>query len=184
MDDDGDTKTDFPADTGCSSAAGTDEVFCAMEVDPVATIAAPVTSGTLASLHNNLTLSCNGFSDGNDKTYLLQLPELVDSLQIDTLGSTITDTILQLSDTQCATSVACNDDAGGANGYLSVLSLAGVPAGNYAVTVKAYTSSYNGAFKLNVKGTVGKGKSCTGPLFTGNVLKCNAGLTCTAGTCQ
>jgi len=154
-----------------------------MEVDPVATIAAATTSGTLANLHDNLTLDCNSFSDGNDKTYLLPLPELVDTLTIDTLGSTITDTIVQLSDTQCATPVACSDDIGSGN-YLSALALGGVPAGNYAITVKAYTSTYNGAFKLNVHGTVGKGKSCTGPLFTANVLKCDPGTTCTAGTCQ
>ena len=40
IDDDTDMKTDFPADYGCSSAAGTSEVFCASETDPVAVIAA------------------------------------------------------------------------------------------------------------------------------------------------
>lgn len=184
-DDDSDMKKDFPADFGCSSAAGGSEAFCALEKDPVATIAAPTTSGTLAGLHADLTLDCNSTSSGNfDKTYVLELPELVDSLTIDTLGSTITDTILQLSDAQCGTSVACSDDAGGAAHYLSVISLGGVPAGNYAVTVKAYSSGNNGAFKLNIHGTVGKGKSCTGPLFTANVLRCDAGTTCTSGKCQ
>lgn len=186
-DDDTDMKTDFPADFGCSSAAGSSEVFCAMETDPVAVIAAAVTTGTLANLHNDLSLSCNSFSDGNDKTYVLELPVNVDSITIDTIGSTTTDTVLQLSDTQCATSIACNDDAEiGTSPYQSSITVPGLAAGNYAVTVKAYTSdpTYNVAFKLNVHGTVAKGSTCTGTLFTANVLKCETGSTCTAGKCQ
>jgi len=181
-DDDTDMKTDFPADFGCSSAAGTAETFCPTETDPAAVIAAATTSGTLASLHADLGLSCNSFSDGNDKTYALQLPVAVESLTIDTTGSTITDTILQMWDTQCGTSIMCNDDSG--SNYLSSFTVTDVAAGNYAVTVKAYDSTYNGAFKLNVKGTVSKGTACTGALFTAGVLKCKTGTTCTAGVCK
>jgi hypothetical protein len=188
-DDDTDMKTDFPADFGCSSAAGTSEVFCAMETDPVVAITAAVTTGTLANLHADLTLSCNSFSDGNDTTYVLQLPVPVESLTLDTTGSTIPDTILQLQDTQCATSIACNDDIGtGTLPYLSSITASGLAAGNYAVTVKAYTSATTplGPFKLNTHGTVAKGVACTGPLFTANVLKCETGSTCNATThkCQ
>ena len=110
---------------------------------------------------------------------------LVDSLTIDTIGSTITDTILQLSDTQCATSIACNDDAGGAAGYLSAITLGGVPAGNYAVTVKAYSSTENGAFKLNVHGTVGKGKYLHRSAVHGQRAQVRRGpAPAPAGTCQ
>ena len=41
-----------------------------MENDAVATIAAATTTGTLAGLHADLTLSCNTTNSGNfDKTY-------------------------------------------------------------------------------------------------------------------
>ena len=48
---------------------------------------------------------------------MLELPVPVASLTIDTTGSTIADTILQMSDTQCGASIACNDDNG--TNYLS-----------------------------------------------------------------
>ncbi|HSN29148.1 MAG TPA: hypothetical protein VLT45_22825, partial [Kofleriaceae bacterium] len=181
-DDDSDMKTDYPADFGCTSAAASAETFCPTEMDAPVAITAVTTNGTLANAHANLTLSCSSYADGNDLTYALELPVPVDTLTLDTEGSTATDTVLQLSDTQCQTPVACNDDGG--TGNLSLITVGGLSAGNYAVTVKSYGASSNLAFKLNVHGTVAKGTACTGPLFTANVLKCETGSTCTAGKCQ
>ncbi len=180
VDDDGDGLIDFPADFGCSSAAGASEAFCALEVDPVATITAATTTGTLANLHSNLTLDCGFGFGGNDKTYVLKLPVPVESLTIDTLNSTITDTILELWDTQCeAPGIACDDDDPNTGTLLSSITATGVSAGNYAVTVQAYDSTQNGAFHLNVTGTVAKGTACSAALFTANVLHCEAGSSCT-----
>jgi len=182
LDDDADGKTDYPADFGCSSAAGASEVFCMMETDPVAAITAATTSGTLANLHHDLTLDCQS-DTGNDKTYALELPVPVQSLTINTTGSTIADTVLEVWDTQCDTpGIACNDDDSA--GTLSSITLTNLPGGNYAVTVAGFSTTNNGAFKLNVSGTVAKGTACTGTLFTNNVLKCASGSTCTSGKCQ
>ncbi|MDB4959212.1 MAG: cell surface receptor domain protein [Myxococcales bacterium] len=182
LDDDLDMKVDYPLDFGCSSAGGANEVFCSLEVDPVVAITTPAVTGTLAGLHANLTTSCSTFAAGNDKTYVLQLPVAVQTLTIDTLGTVapVTDTVLELWDTQCtAPGVACNDDITPGSNDLSSISVTQVPAGNYAVTVKAYSTASNGAFKLNTHGIVAAGTSCTSPLFAAGVLACPPGKTCT-----
>jgi hypothetical protein len=180
MDDDTDGTTDFPADFGCSSAAGTSEVFCALETDPVVAITAVTMTGTLAGLHDDLALDCPLTATGNDKTYVLKLPVPVEALTIDTHNSTISDTMLEMWDTQCETpGIICDDyDAVGAT-ELAAIALSNVSAGNYAVTVKGYSSADNGAFKLNTHGTVAPGTPCSAALFTANVLKCPTGTTCT-----
>jgi hypothetical protein len=186
MDDDADGKTDFPSDFGCSSAAGASEVFCSMETDPVAAISAATTAGNLTGLHADLTPDC-GFASDNDKTYSLQLPVKVKTLTIDTTGSTVSDTVLELWDAQCTSpGVACNDDIEAGVNDLSSITMSDVAAGNYAVTVKAYDTSTSGAFKLNVKGTLASGTPCGSSLVTAGVLKCDTGLTCsgTPKTCH
>jgi hypothetical protein len=177
-DDDTDMKTDFPADFGCSSAAGTSEVFCSTEVDPVVAITTATTTSTFAGMHANESFSC-GVSD-LDRVFVLELPVSVESLTVDTLNSANTDTVLQISDPQCGTSIACNDDIDIGTNDRSSITLSSVAAGNYAIEVSTYDATTNPGFKVNVKGTVAKGTACTGTLFTANVLKCETGSTCTA----
>ncbi len=183
-DEDTDGLTDFPADFGCRSAAGPSEVFCSVEPNFAGIIAQPTTDGTLAApAAGNYNQSCQS-NTGNDVAYALSLPVVVENLKIDTFGSTIQDTVLSLKDPQCNTQVACNDDA--PPGNLSALTLTNVQPGNYAIQVDSYNANgaNNGPFKLNVRGTVAPGTSCTSPLFASGVLTCVAGTSCTAGTCQ
>jgi hypothetical protein len=66
-----------------------------------------------------------------------------------------------------------------------VVTLTNVPVGNYAIQVDSFGTANNGAFTLNVRGTVAAGTACTSPLFTAGVLVCPTGTTCTAGgVCQ
>jgi len=182
-DDDSDTFTDFPTDFGCIAAGGTTEVFCAADVDFKGVIATPATAGTLATpAVDNFDQSCQS-TTGNDATYALLLPVPVASLVIDTLGSTITDTVLSLKDANCGVELGCDDDSAPGSDFRSVLTLIGVPAGSYAINVDSFSTGNNGAFTLNVKGTVAPGTACTASLFTSGVLVCPAGTTCN-GVCQ
>jgi hypothetical protein len=186
MDDDTDTLTDFPADFGCTAASGTSEVFCPIETTPSTLITTPQTSGTLASpATNNYAQTCAS-STGNDLAYALQLPVPVTTLVIDTIdpsGTTVGDTVVSLWNASCSVSLGCDDD-GDPAGNRSLLTVPNVPAGGYAIQVDGFGTGNNGAFFLNVKGTVAIGTACTSPLFTAGVLVCPTGTACTAGTCH
>ncbi len=193
-DDDADTLTDFPTDHGCSSAAGTSEVFCSIEPTFAGVITMPTTNGTLASpATGNYNLSCQT-NTGHDVALALSLPVAVQQLRIDTVGSTVGDTVLSLRDTTCSTQLTscvgtstacCNDDLSPGVGH-SRLIANNMQPGNYAILVDAYNSNgaNNGPFKLNVEGTVAPGTACTSPLFASGVLVCGGNTTCTAGVCQ
>src|SRR5690606_25494276 len=110
-DDDGDGAIDYPADFGCVAAGGTTEAFCAIESSPPAVITMPQTAGTLAApATDNYEQTCQT-NTGNDLAYALQLPVPVDTLVIDTLGSTISDTVVSLWDASCSLQIACDDDS-------------------------------------------------------------------------
>jgi hypothetical protein len=182
MDDDADTQVDYPADFGCVAAGGTTEVFCAVETTPATLITMPQTAGTLAApATDNYEQTCQA-STGNDVAYALQLPVPVATLVVDTNGSTITDSVLSVWDASCSVQLDCDDDD--STGNWSIITLTNVPAGGYAIQVDSFSSSNNGAFLLNVLGTVAPGTACTSPLFTSGVLVCPMGTTCMAGTCQ
>jgi hypothetical protein len=181
LDDDTDTLTDYPADFGCASAGAMSEVFCTGEPDVAGVITMPTTMGTLAGIADNYDQTCQS-NTGNDTAYALQLPVKVVTLQIDTATSTIGDTVVSLKDASCGTELGCDDDGG--DGLLSLLTVSNVPPGNYAIQVDSFGTTNNGAFALNVKGTVAAQTACTSPLFAAGVLVCPTGTTCTAGKCQ
>jgi hypothetical protein len=184
IDDDLDIAIDFPADSGCTMAGSTSEAFCPAEPEPPVAILTPATTGTLATALDNYDQSCQA-TTGNDTAFTLHLPVRVSSLQIDTIGSTVSDTVVSLWEASCALELACDDDsAPGTAGLRSLLVAQYLPPGNYAIQVDGFSTSNNGAFTLNVKGTVAPGTVCTDPLFTSGVLVCPMGTSCTAGTCQ
>ena len=177
LDDDTDSKTDYPMDFGCSAAGSSSEMFCPTEPDfAMVPISTPSTSGNLASMADNYDQTCYS-TTGNDMAFALQLPVPVASLVIDTEMSTITDTIISLKDASCGVELACDDDSG--TNSLSKMTIPNVPAGNYAIQVDSYSTTNNGAFTLNVKGTVAPMTSCTSPLFAAQVLVCPTGTSCT-----
>lgn len=189
LDQDSDGKKDFPADFGCSSAGGTSEAFCPSETAAPIVITGPTTTGNLiAGNKNDEVIPCHidigSPADGFDVAFALQLPVPVKSLHVDTESSTgLDDTVIELLDTQCSTApLACNDD--GDIDFLSSFDSGALTAGNYALILQGFDSSQTGAFTLTVTGVVGAGQACTDPLFTAGLLSCDAGLTCTAGTCQ
>ncbi len=184
IDEDNDQRTDFPGDFGCNSAGGSTEVFCAADVDFGGLIAAPATTGSMAApAADNFEQSCQS-NTGNDVSYALALPVDVATLVIDTFGSTVPDTVLSVKDANCGLELGCNDDFDPGTDNHSLVTLTNVRLGNYAINVDSFGSSSNGAFKLNVKGTVAAGTACTASLFTAGVLVCPTGTTCSAGICQ
>jgi hypothetical protein len=172
-----DTLIDFPADFGCAAASDTSEVFCMVETDVSSEVAvtAHVTTGTTTGKANDLTPGCSSFSTASDVTVGLQLPVPVVTLVVDTIGSAY-DTVLTMHDTHCAMELGCDDDSGGS--LKSKITLSNVGAGNYSITVDGYSSN-NGAFTLNVLGTVAPMTSCVSPLFVSGVLACPSPTTCT-----
>jgi hypothetical protein len=180
-DNDTDTLTDYPADYACASAAGASELFCTGETDATAVITTKTTTGTTTGKHNDLqpTLCSNSsFSDAPELAYALVLPVPVDTLALDTDGSSY-DTMLYVRDAQCTADIACNDD--GTIFPQSELALTNVQPGAYAVVVDGYNTN-TGNVQLHVQGTVAAGTDCSSPLFTGGanaVLLCPNGTTCT-----
>jgi len=183
IDDDGDTAIDYPADFGCIAAGGTTEVFCGAEADFGGAIAAPATTGTLAGKSDNFAQSCQSMT-GNDMTFALTLPVPVRTLVVDTVGSTIGDTVLSIKDANCGFELACDDDGAPGADARSMIKLGDVAPGSYAITVDGYFMGNNGPFVLNVAGTVAVGTACTSPLFASDVLRCPFGTRCIAGTCN
>jgi large repetitive protein len=187
MDDDADTLIDFPLDTRCPAASFYAENACTPEALPdlKGLITGPTTAGTLAApAAANYSQSCQG-STGNDVTYGLDLPVPVATLVIDTLGSTVGDTVISVWNIACSgANLGCDDDGAPGTDNRSLLTLTNVAAGQYSIQVDGFSSSNNGGFLLNVKGTVATGTACTSPMFAAGILACPAGNTCTAGTCQ
>lgn len=184
LDDDSDTKIDYPMDFGCAAAGGTTEVFCTGEPDvAMNAISTPATMGDITSTADNYDQTCQS-NTGNDMAFALQLPVPVATLLVTTEGSTITDTVISVKDSSCGAQLGCDDDTG--TGNLSSLTLSNVAPGNYAIQVDGYSTSNNGPFTLNVKGTVAPMTSCTSPLFTSGVLVCPGTTTCsgTPKKCQ
>ena len=181
LDDDGDSRFDYPLDFACESAAGTTEVECPVEVDLLGTITAPLTTGTTVGSTNNFTPSCQGSSLG-DRVYMLNLSVPVATLTIDTEGSTgISDSVLMFTNASCGTQIACDDD-GGVQPLMSLITRTNVAAGGYGIVVDTYGFGTAGAYNLNVRGTIASGGSCDDPLVAAGVLSCAAGTTCSAGT--
>ena len=179
VDDDGDMLIDYPADPGCTAASGTTELDCMGETDPILLVTTPTSTGTTAGAANNFTPSCSS-SNAPDRVHMLTLPVTVQTLTMDTIGSAF-DTILHFRDSTCGTSIACDDDSGG--GLRSRIIRTAVAPGTYAIIVDGYSTN-NGAYTLNVTGTVAAGTACTSPLFAAGVLSCAAGTTCNGSVCQ
>jgi hypothetical protein len=100
----------------------------------------------------------------------------VASLTLDTEGSSVSDTQIELWSGTCTTALGCDDDGG--TSLLSLLTVNNLAAGTYAISVAAYSTSSNGPFTLNVHGTIASGSSCESPLVTTGVLACATGTTC------
>ena len=180
LDDDSDGLVDYPADNGCVAASSVFEVFCNGETDPLGIITQPVTNGTTSGATNNFTPSCQTLSN-NDVALLLNVPVPLATLHLDTNGSGMSDTILQLFDSTCGSLIECDDDDS-PSGNLSLIDRVNVPAGQYWVSVDGYSTNV-GTFTLNVSATVAAGQPCTHPLFASGVLTCTG--TCGAnGFCQ
>ncbi len=182
-DDDGDGKIDYANDLSCWAASGNAEAFCNTETDRAQLIYAPTETGTTATAHSNYTAGCGSSGSANDIAFALELPVPVASLTVDTIGSSF-DTILAVTNSACnpAMELGCNDDGAGSQ---SIVTLANVAAGTYAVVVDGYSTN-SGAFTLHTHGTVAAGTDCSAPLFQTGVLACTSGTTCkgTPLTCQ
>lgn len=175
---DGDTGTDYPADTTCIAAGGASESCIATE--GVLQITAPQTTGTTTGATDDLRPTClSSFvtHSAPDLTYRLDVPALA-TLSIDQVGSL--DEVLVLLNSTCGgTPLGCAD--------FPPIELTNVAAGTYYLVVDGYDTD-NGAFTLSVNGTIQNGASCESPLFESGALACGSGHACkgTAGarTCQ
>lgn len=183
IDDDGDLLIDFGMDPSCSSASSPSEADCPIEVDPVTTVAAQVTNGTTTGAGNQFgNYTCQSNSSAPDRVHLLTVRAPLATLVVDLSNSSF-DTILNMYDALCATSLACDDDSG-SPGTQSMLTLTNVAIGNYAMVVDGFGTA-SGAYTMRVSGTYANGAACDplAPWFS-----CSAGFACTgapgAATCS
>lgn len=174
-DNDGNGTADYPEDPGCSSA-GQEVEGCGLEEDPVVAITAAVTTGTLDGASDDLDLTCDASSGGaREVAHVLQLPVAVETLRVDTTGTSF-DSAVQVMAGNCdGTSLGCSDP--------NVLTLSDVAAGNYVVVVSAWSSSGTGAYTLRVEGTVAAMAACDHPAFASGILRCPTTHPCDGAIC-
>lgn len=185
LDDDNDTLIDYPVDTSCTSAGGNSEA-CSGEQDPITSIIAPTTSGTLVGAQDNHNPSCGG-DGGGDILYTLKLPAMR-SIVLDTEG-TAGDTLLSLLTATCTEpSLVCDDD-GGTSGNSSRIARNNLNPGVYIVAVDNYNNvKPPQPYDLHLTGVIAPGGACNPVDTLGGALACPATNPCggTAGAmiCQ
>jgi len=180
IDDDSDTKIDYPMDTSCTSAAGNSEA-CTGEQDPITSIVAPTTSGTLIGAHDDHDPSCVT-TNGEDVIYTLKLPAMR-TLVLDTEGTAV-DTVLSLLNSTCAEPSLFCDDEGGTSGNSSRITAGALAAGTYIVAVDNYNSPSTapGPYDLHLSGVIAPGGACNPADTLGGALACPATNPCMGAT--
>lgn len=179
-DDDGDGLTDMGADSGCNAAGDDVEEDCTLASEGLASIAEPVTTGTTAGAADDSDPSC-GTSSAPDLVHLLRVPGALETLTIDTNGSSF-DTIVHLKAMTCeATDLMCDDDGG--DSTQSMITETDLAAGDYFIVVDAYRDN-SGEYTLNVSGVIKSGEPCDSAQISSGLLSCGGGTSCTAGVCQ
>jgi hypothetical protein len=177
VDDDMDGFTDYPADPSCTFAGGGGEGLCGQETSPITPVVIPLYANTTVGGGDDF-VPCATNSPAQDRTYSLTLPVPVQSLNLNTFGSSL-DTVLSITDASCSV-IACNDQS--IMGNPSNIDLTNVAAGAYGIIVDGWSG--NGSYQLEVRGIVAPGTACTSPLFNTGVLSCPPNHICNAGTCQ
>ena len=175
VDNDGDMRIDFGMDPSCSAASSPSEADCPVEVDPVLTVSAQVTNGTTAMAGNQFSNhSCQMTSNAPDRVHMLAVRAPLATLVVD-LSNSAFDTILDMYDSLCMTSIACDDDSGDP-GTQSKLTRANVPVGTYALVIDGFSTGA-GAYTMRVSGTYANNAACDplSPWFT----CATAGFACT-----
>ena len=179
IDDDGDMVTDYPNEPGCASAADDNEEDCSL-TGVVEVMATPI-MGTTTGESNEVSPSCSASSAAGDVTHQVVIPGELETLTVDTNGSSY-DTVLVMRQDDCGGSDwACDDDGG--DSTQSMVTMTDVPAGTYYMSVDGY-STREGAYMLNVTGVIKSGEACDAALEAGGILTCGGGTSCTGGMCQ
>ena len=190
IDDDMDGRTDFGMDPSCATASSPSEADCPIEspLDPIGVISMQVTNGTTAGAQNNFgSYSCQMTSNAPDRVHMLAVRAPLATLAVDLSNSSF-DTILNMRDALCMTSIACDDDSG-SPGTQSLITQTNVPVGTYAFIVDGFSAG-QGAYTMRVSGTYLANAACDplSPWFTcpaGNACTGAPGMaTCTPAACN
>jgi hypothetical protein len=161
-------------------ASDDDEQSC-LDSDPIVSVTMSSVAGTTSTATNDFTPSCSSGSTANDIAHEIFFPGALDSLVVNTDGSSY-DTVLYMRANVCsAVDFDCDDDGGA--GLQSQLDLTNVPAGVYYFIVDGFTSN-SGAYNLNISGVVRSGQACDSTQIAAGIVACAAGTTCQAGTCS
>jgi large repetitive protein len=171
LDNDGDGQIDYPLDIGCGSAAGSTELGCAAETDPLLIINAPNFSGTTVGATNDLRATCGttGTATAPERVHALTL-----RIPVATLTATVNaafDAAVSLTDATCTVTDQCIDP------NPAVFTRTNVAPGGYSIIVDGWGSG-SGTYTLNVVGTLTAGGACNDPLVAAGVLSCPSGFAC------
>lgn len=180
-DDDTDGFIDWPDDIGCAAAGDDDETDCPGESDPVSDLTTATVTGTTVGLTHDFTPSCSSSASGPDKVYVLTVPGALDTLEVDTIGTTL-DTVLYVKEQICTNpDIGCNDEGPGPFGS-STVSLTNLAAGSYMIIVDGWNGN-SGDYTLNVQGTIKAGAACDADQVAAGMLECASGYTCVSDVC-
>jgi hypothetical protein len=165
---------------------------CTGEMDPLVVVDDPAMTGSNAGLSDDLTISSIGdcFSFGfpaPDQVFELVVPGELETLDIDTTGSSF-DTIMDIRFDDCANApLACNDQDPDGGATTSAIQLSDVAPGTYFIMVEGWFGE-TGTINLNVNGVVKSGQACDPAAESAGYLVCENGTTCQgtamAETCQ
>lgn len=171
IDNDSDGATDFPADIACPSSLGINELC--NQTEPIMVATTQVTSGTTVGATNDFKPTCGSSSTHSAPDVAVQ----VDIPQMDKLAIVLSptgswDSAHALLNSTCGgTAISCFDSPTGMN------NMTDVARGRYYVIVDGYSTG-NGAFTLNISGTIHAGESCESPLAQSGALTCGPGYAC------
>jgi hypothetical protein len=161
-------------------ASDDDEQSC-LDSDPIVSVTMPAIAGTTTTATNDFTPSCSSSSTANDIAHEIFFPGDLDTLVVNTDGSSF-DTVLYMRANVCsAVDFDCDDDGG--LSLQSQLDLTNVPAGVYYIIVDGFSAN-SGTYNLSVTGVVRSGEACDDAQITAGIVTCAAGTTCQAGTCS
>ena len=176
IDNDLDGDTDYPDDLGCTDAADDIEETCG-DTAPLLDISyQPTTDGLTVVAGNNSTGTCEPSSENApDVVHRLKVPGTLDSLTLNTNGSSF-DTVLYVRQGACGgVELACDDNDGA--GSNSLVNLSNVAPGNYYIFVDGWNTSA-GSYELSVAGVIQDNAICDPAQIAAGVLSCDTGATC------
>ncbi len=181
IDDDADGIIDFGDDVGCVSAGDTSENDCDAETDEILRVTEGTSTASTNGFNNDSQGTCGG-SFGVDRLHTLKVTSELESLRVDTAGSTLDTVIYVRGPDECgAEELGCNDENQDVPSGNSLVELDEVSPGVYFIFIDSFSGQ--GDYTLNVRGVIKGGEACEDALIQNGLYECAEGFDCRDGVC-